>query len=239
MNDQKTLAVAGKDISEKCRESLLSLGFDLRILPACRSLGKGVDTHADLMLFPIGKKIFIYKDTADSLPALSAELCARGYELEQMSGAPRSEYPYDIGANCLSVGRFIIAKIKYTDEKIKKYAESNGYTLVNVNQGYARCTACPVSENATVTADASIAKAAESCGIDTLRITGENVRLRGYPYGFIGGACGVFEDKIFFTGDLYSHPDGKKIEEFCRFHGKSAVSLSDEPLCDVGSIFFF
>ena len=58
-------------------------------------------------------------------------------------------------------------------------------------------------------------------------------------YGFIGGACGYCDGSLYFSGDLRHHPDGDRIESFCKGLGVDAVSLSDEPLKDVGSIFFF
>ena len=54
----------------------------------------------------------------------------------------------------------------------------------------------------------------------------------------IGGASGTFGDKVYFCGSLDRHPDGEAIKEFCRKHKKTAVSLSNGNLQDVGSLFF-
>ena len=239
MSVNKKLAVVGCDISEKCARRLSELGFELFVLPPCKSLGKGVDTHADLMLFPIGNSVFIYEDIINTSEGLYECLTSRGYDIKTMSGAPSAEYPFDIGANCLCIGRYIFSKTKYTAREIREYAEKTGYSLVNVNQGYARCTACPVGESAVITADPSIAKSALSQGIELLRISEGGVSLRGFDHGFIGGACGAFEDKLFFAGDILKHPNGDEIVAFCKAHGIEPHSLSDEPLRDIGSIFFF
>jgi hypothetical protein len=99
-----------------------------------------------------------------------------------------------------------------------------------------------VSENAVITADKNIARTAEAAGADALLISTapEKIRLDGYDYGFIGGASGMLEDTVYFTGDISSHPDAERIAEFCKAHKKKKmISLSKETLCDVGGIFFF
>ena len=123
-------------------------------------------------------------------------------------------------------------------DEVRLYAEENCYNILNTRQGYSRCCACPVGENALISADRSILSAARSSGIDTLEISVGGVALREFDYGFIGGACGVLDDRIYFAGDIMSHPDGERIVTFCRKRGIEVVSLSDEGLTDVGSIFF-
>ena len=233
------LAVFGGSLSKKCQKSLSSMGFDILALPSYTRLEERVSSHADLLIFPIDKNIFVHGEYTDNIPSLTDTLSVRGYEIFPIDETVGDSYPKDVLLNCLTVGSYIFAKTDSVSKSILEYAKSHGYTAVNVNQGYARCTACPLSKNAIITADGSIARAAESVGTDVLKISDGGVTLDGFPYGFIGGACGVFEDRIFFAGDLLSHPDGEKIADFCKKHNKEPISLSDEPLQDVGSIFFF
>ena len=69
---------------------------------------------------------------------------------------------------------------------------------------------------------------------------GENgdISLSPYEYGFIGGASGVFRDKLYFIGDLRLHRDAEKIENAARLQGLSPVSLGSFPLIDLGKIIF-
>ncbi len=233
----RPIALVGDFVSEKCKSSLVGRGFRVVSLPPYEKLGKAVSAHTDLLIFILGKKIFTYADYKSNTD-LENIMRDTGYEIIHISEKAESEYPKDIYLNALTVGGKIFARLDCLSSDIKCYAEEKGYELINVKQGYARCTAAPLSDNAIITADPSIARAAEICGIDVLQISAGGVSLSGYDYGFIGGACGVFEDTVFFAGDLSLHPDGERIESFCRRHGKVAVSLSDEPLYDVGSIFF-
>lgn len=239
MNTNRPLALAGQSLSEKCRKSLSDMGFEVVILPPFSRLGEWVDTHADLMLFQTDGKIFMYRELIDMLPPLISSLESRGYAVVSVDTPPSGKYPDDIALNWLRVGRYIFCKKSHVAREVSEYTEKMGYTVVNVNQGYARCNACPVSDSGIITADPSLLRAASNVGVDTLSVSAGNVELSCYEYGFIGGACGVFEDKVYFSGDIYSHPDGKKIVEFCRARGIEVFSLSDEPLRDVGSIFFF
>lgn len=239
MRSYSGLALSGEALSKKCRESLSSLGFTVMILPEYERLGEAVSSHADLLLLPIENKIFTFSEYAERIRKPLNRLEDMGYSVEELDMFPSASYPNDVALNCLTVGKKIFSKAAHTSSKAKSFAKSQGYELIDVNQGYARCTACHVSDNALISADPSILKAAERNGIRTLKIREGHVSLKGYEYGFIGGACGVFENGIFFAGDLSQHPDGEKIAEFCALCGKTAISLSDEPLCDVGSIFFF
>lgn len=239
MVNKRPLAVAGQGLSEKCRTRLTDLGFEVVILPPYSRLGRGVDTHADLMLFPLDGKIFIYRELIDLLPTLISELTQRGYEIMAVDTPPSEKYPSDIGLNCLKIGKNIFCRKKNVAREVLEYAESNGYNVKNTNQGYARCTAAPLSDKGIISADVSMLKVASECGLAALSVSVGTVALDGFEYGFIGGACGAYGDSLYFSGDIYSHPDGKDVVDFCHRHSTSVVSLSDEPLSDVGSLFFF
>ena len=235
----KNLAVAGEGLSQKCREGLARLGFEVIILPSYGRLGRGIAAHADLMLLPLDDKIFIYRELSESLPSFTGMLRRRGYGIIEVDTLPSEKYPQDIALNCLRVGEYIFCKQKHTAKEVLEYVRESGYTLLNVNQGYTRCCACPVGDRGLVSADPSILAAAIGAGVETLAVDAGHVVLDGYDYGFIGGACGAFNGSLYFAGDLSSHPDCERIESFCAALGIEAVSLSDEPLKDVGSIFFF
>ncbi len=239
MNILPPLAVFGQTLSKKCRLALQSNGFECVALPSYQRLGQYVSSHADLLLCPIGKKIFTYREYFDALPQLEEAFVMRGYEIVKLEDSVAPDYPSDIALNCLFTDRYVFANTRHTSFEVLRYASELGYISVNVKQGYARCTALPISGNAFITADPSIASAAEKLSVDVLRISPSGVSLEGYDRGFIGGASGLFEDRIFFAGDILSHEDGKRIVEFCKAHKKEVVSLSNEELKDIGSIFFF
>lgn len=142
-----------------------------------------------------------------------------------------SHYPYDIAYNVLVYKNFAFCKEEYTDPIVKSELHKRNIKIINVNQGYAKCSAAVCNEG-IITADESIYSAVKSCGINALRITPGFVELSGYEYGFIGGASGTVNDKFTFFGDVSRHPDFDKISSFC-----SCEYFEDFPLTDIGTIF--
>ncbi|HHU17320.1 MAG TPA: hypothetical protein GXZ70_03740 [Clostridiales bacterium] len=90
--------------------------------------------------------------------------------------------------------------------------------------------------NSAITSDNGIAAALKSHSIDTLTISTANVRLKGFPYGFLGGASGRIDDKIIFNGNLSAHPDYLRIKDFIEERGLRVVFFEEYPLEDIGSI---
>ena len=64
------------------------------------------------------------------------------------------------------------------------------------------------------------------------------IKLDGYGYGFIGGACALFDNTLYFCGNIELHPNYEAIKAFCYAHGVSLCSLTDGKLYDVGGIVF-
>jgi hypothetical protein len=65
-----------------------------------------------------------------------------------------------------------------------------------------------------------------------------DVTLPPYEYGFIGGAAGVYQGVVYFLGDLDTHRSKDVIKEACKAAKVVPVSLSCEPLADLGRIIF-
>jgi hypothetical protein len=122
------------------------------------------------------------------------------------------------------------------DKIIEDYMQENGIEIVDVKQGYTRCSTAGIGKNSAITADSTIYNALTKNGIDVLKIDSGSVRLDGYDYGFIGGACTMIDDgTVAFFGDIKTHPNFRKIERFCIIHNVKIINLAeDKPLTDVG-----
>ncbi len=142
------------------------------------------------------------------------------------------KYPYDIAYNTCKISKYAIANAKYTAKEIL----SQYNDVLNTRQGYAKCNICVVSDTAAITSDEGIYRLLLQNGIDTLKIRGGYIELKGMS-GFIGGASGLIKPNLLtFNGDINTHPDGKNIISFCKNYGVDAVSLGKDALCDIGSI---
>lgn len=238
MNGSKVYAVCDGRIPKAAANALEKHGFELILLPMCQRLSQTVAGHPDMLIFPCDKLIChseYYSSAKATLDSIAAKL---GVCVELSNEEYSDKYPDDVLFNAVTVGSRIYCREKSISSLVIGYAERKHLSVINVRQGYTKCSVCTVSENAVITSDRGIAKAMKSNCVDVLVIGDEGVLLNGVDHGFIGGASGGYGNRIYFCGNIESHPDGERIADFCKRHGKTAVSLSSEPLYDIGSIFF-
>ena len=223
-------------IDKRCEAALVSRGFELIKLPCFSALQEPVSAHPDMLLF-IGKGKLVCHESyfafAEEQIKRIAE--ATGSEIVLSDEIVGEKYPSDVLFNAAPVGDKLICKKNATSGLV---LDLYSQKIIDVKQGYAKCSICTVGDNAIITADPSIAKAAKENGIDVLKIEASHTRLDGYDCGFIGGASGADKDNVYFCGSIDLHPDVERIKDFCQKHGKTAVSLSDEPLYDFGTLMF-
>lgn len=220
-----SLLFVSEDLPEEQREFFQTIGLKVVPLPAYERLDAPVAKHADMLLFPTEDGLLLPRDYYEANKGVF-EGVRIIYTDEEFS----PQYPKDVRLNALETDKGIICRADSVSERIR----SMGKPIINVAQGYARCTVCKVDENAIITADPSIAIAAKDNGIDVLQICGGEIRLPGYSYGFIGGCSVRIGDTMYFTGDITAHPDYDSIEAFLGSHGVKPYSLSEDILTDYG-----
>ena len=231
------IAVCDCRIHEAARKKLEDFCDRMILLPPFCDLQNSVASHPDMLIFPIIKEKIILTH-GNYLDICKKQFESTDYNIVPIPEKASEKYPNDILLNAAVVGDRLIGRLSHVSSAIKDFAERNDLKTADTRQGYARCATCIVSENAIITADPSIIKCASALGIDILEINEGNILLSDCNFGFIGGASGNDGDNLFFCGDITAHPDGEKIAEFCKKHKKNLVSLSKEPLQDVGTIFF-
>ena len=235
-----TLALIGVDAPEEIKNALSARGFELFELARDGRLPLPIRSHADTLIFALEDKIFVSRAYFESNPALFEELRARGYIIVPCKCELGGEYPEDIAFNVATVGNYAFGRFDFVAQEIKRELVDRGYALIDVKQGYAKCSTAIIGDNAIITADSGIAQRATSLGIDVLKVSAAEgaIELDGYGYGFIGGACALFENTLYSCGNIELHPDFEAIRDFCLTHGVSLCSLSDGKLCDLGGILF-
>lgn len=188
-------------------------------------------THADMQLSPIKDKIFILnecKSLVSKLPRNRIEFCESKAE---------KEYPKNILLNCLLLNNTVYGKLDYIDKSVIEYCCKHGIKLVNVNQGYARCSTLVINEKAVITSDKSIEKALKNNGVEVLLISPGSIKLDGFDYGFIGGCGAKVQDKTVFFGNIEKHPDYNQIIDFCKTYNSDIEILCKHlPLTDIGGM---
>jgi SAM-dependent methyltransferase len=234
------IALTDCRIDAVCLDAIKENGIDdIITLPPADYLHPSVSSHTDMLIFIGFGKIFCHYEYYTVNKALIDGLANKiGASISLSQEPTGAEYPRDVLFNACLVGNNLICNTKTVSHLILDAAVKHGCRIIHVPQGYSKCSVCIVSDEAIITSDKAIYKTCNAAGIDVLLVREGHISLTGMNYGFIGGASGVCGDKVFFCGNIDLHPDAKNIKAFCQKHKKTAVSLSDEELNDVGSIFF-
>ena len=233
------ICLVDERISDKCLNARAGEGFHVVKMPRCKKLPKALASHPDMLAFVHGKSIISSEDYRKENPSVFEEINthSKNAEISFTDDVFAEEYPRDALFNALVIGNRIFLNKNTVSRAVLNYAQRLGLGIVHVNQGYPACTVLAFGKSA-ITADKGMKKALSEANLTVTEISDGSISLPPYKYGFIGGACGVLGKKIYFLGDLKTHADAKKIESAIRDAGFIPVSLSDEPLADLGRIIF-
>ena len=213
--------------------------FKVIKLPLDPSLPTPVCGHSDLLIFRLENYLIARKSYYRLAKAELDEICKMaGLRLILSNAQATDKYPGDCGLCAAVSGKTIICRKESTDPEILALASELNYKILNVPQGYAKCSCVVFSDGSIVTSDNGIASVTHREGIETLSVSAGHISLPGYNYGFIGGSSGLCGNSIYFCGDLTLHPDSKAITSFAEAHGTKCISLGTGRLYDVGSLIF-
>lgn len=191
-----------------------------------------VSKHADVLANYVGKSTFL----ADKN---QAELCNF---IENNGGKCclidniKSPYPNDCLLNFADIGDYIICNKSILTEEIAEILPNK--PIIDVKQGYSKCSVCICGHNTIVTDDKSVYNAVlQYDSINSLLIEKGSIHINKYDYGFIGGCCGLVDKNLLlFNGDLSLHSDFDKIKNFLYDNGINYIDIKGKPLTDIGSI---
>lgn len=188
--------------------------------------------HPDILLNNYRKGLWLCERNASYLPDDIPKSIFRESESELSD-----LYPYDCLFNNFRIGRTLVCGMG-ADYLIQAYAQYEECRTILVEQNYVKCCSIPINENAIITCDFYIGRALRSNGFDVLTVNDcDNIGLRGYSHGLIGGCAVMLSDKLLgFTGNLNKYTYGNDIRDFCDNHGVDAISLSSGPMYDYGGI---
>ena len=138
--------------------------------------------------------------------------------------------------NFADIGDYIICNKSILTEKIAEFIPQK--EIIDVKQGYSKCSVCICKRNTIITDDISIYNAVSQYdNIKSLLVEKGNVSIGKYDYGFIGGCCGLIDKNLLlFNGDLSTHSDFDKIKNFLYDNEVNYIDIKGKPLTDIGSI---
>lgn len=220
--------------SEIEKETLYKNGFETLIVPPSTSLYNAVCGHPDMLLHIMNKKnIIVHKDMDTSFINILREL---NYNVSLSYNSLKNYYPYDIRLNALNMRNIFLHNLKYTDKNLINMVKDK--ELINVKQGYSKCSTALVSNSSAMTSDIKIYNALTSKNIEVLLLPPANIELPGLNYGFIGGTCGLLEEgTIAFFGDLHNYLYGDLVLKFLIKQDVKPIYLKQGNLIDRGTLF--
>ena len=219
---------------EKIR--LKNLGLTIIEVPKCDTLYNSIDGHVDIQINIIDKKtktILINRNMPNDFKNTLKDFKINFLE---SSSDLKKNYPFNIGLNSFNINNYFIHNLKYTDKNLLSLQKDK--ILINVKQGYTKCSCLPINDNAFITNDPGIFKALSKYNFDILLLPPGDIILEGLDYGFIGGTGGLINDNtIAFFGNLDYYKYGTEIKEFLNKYNITPIYLKDDKLTDRGSLF--
>ncbi|MBZ9688680.1 hypothetical protein G9F72_020355 [Clostridium estertheticum] len=214
-------------------EYLISKGYNLLICPPSNLLYEAVCGHPDMLMHILDHSIMVHKDMDIEF---IKKLGSLKYKVFKSNSTLQSSYPYNISLNALCIDNLFVHFLNYTDTNLLSLLKNK--KIINVKQGYTKCSTCIVNNHAIITSDLSIAKTLSLEKIDVLLIPPGDILLPGLNYGFIGGATGLLCDNVLaFYGHLDHYLYGKEVLKFLNKHKVEPAFLRNGKLIDRGSLF--
>lgn len=121
----------------------------------------------------------------------------------------------------------------FTEENIERSLKERNFKHLFVKQGYSRCSIIPLRES-LITSDYGIYKALKD-KVNIILLDNDKIELDGFDRGFIGGTCGLVQDKLIFTGDISRHKSFDLIKKSCDRENIKII-YPEVPLVDIGSL---
>ena len=109
--------------------------------------------HTDLQFLHYNKDtVFVLKECT----SLKENLKKYFPNVIEISKNIDKDYPNNVMLNCVVLNDKLICNSKTIADEVLQMAIKDNLKIINVNQGYTKCSTCIVNENAIITSDKSI-----------------------------------------------------------------------------------
>jgi hypothetical protein len=226
------LIIIDKKIPEEAKNNLRKYG-ELVMLGITGVTERSISGHPDIFFCKTQNKLIIAPNLPEDYKIILLE---NNIPFFKGKSEVSAKYPEAAHYNAVITKTHLIHRTDITDKEILN--DCINLSKIHVSQGFTRCSLLALNENNFITSDEGIYKIIISFGFHVLLVTTDNIILPGQRYGFIGGACGIHENKLFIIGNLKHHKDGEKIKQFAGSINYNIIELYNGPLFDGGSIIF-
>ena len=192
-----------------------------------------ISGHPDIFMFQMEGLVIIAPNAPKSLIDTLKQ-----HRITFLKGKEKlgNKFPETTYYNVVSTPKYLIHKQDHSTSCILRHSANKKF--FSVSQAYTRCNLLPLPDGSFMTSDKGIEKGLIAEGLEVHYFAPDDVILKGQDHGFLPGACGVFENKVFFIGSLSQYADGARLRELLESKGLSIEELYQGPMIDGGGIFF-
>lgn len=233
-NKKVSKVIVDYRISNESEKTLNNIGIECIKTKNCSNVYEEISGHTDIQLMHVGDKEIIVENTMyDMYNSVFKDL---DIKLIKGNTKLKDTYPKDIAYNACIIGDMFVHNLKYTDSILIEKTKEKDFKLINVNQGYSKCSISIVNENNIITSDKGIEKQLSKY-LNVLYVEDEkNIKL-GNMQGFIGGSTGLISNNIWcINGDINRLNNCNKILDFLKLNNMEIVCLNNSEVVDIGSI---
>lgn len=126
----------GKDNVPLLENSLKSLDINICSLEGDSRLDKRVASHTDILMLHLGSNHIVLSKFQGNFPFGDTKIAVSASNFS-------TNYPDDVALNAVIIGKNIICNKKHTDKYIIEYATDNNLNIIDVKQGYSKCSVVP------------------------------------------------------------------------------------------------
>lgn len=214
--------------------NIVNQGLTPIIVPKTNKVYDAINGHVDIQMNIISQNTVIIHKSIDKSFCNALDNCNIKYIFS--NDELKYSYPNDIILNGIVLDNYFIHNLKYTDKNL--IANMKDKKLINVKQGYSKCSVLVVGKKAIITSDKGISNALKEENFDILLVPPGDIILPSMNYGFIGGTGGLINDNTMaFFGDLKNYAYGQEVYNFLYKYDVKPIYLSKGKLIDRGSIY--
>lgn len=227
------LAIIDYRSSKIAIENLAKFANEILLFKSKNITYESISCHPD---------IFIYQDSENFIiaPNSPVELFnfLKKYNLKFQIGNANvgDDFKNSVLFNCVSSNDLFLHKIKHTDDSILNVNSHKKF--INIPQAYTRCSMLHIGNNVFITSDKGIENVLKNNNLECFYFSPTEIKIIEHKNGFLGGTCGIFQNKIFFNGNIFKHKNGLEFANFLEKNQLEIVCLHNDFLYDGGGIFF-
>lgn len=234
-NSKVSLAVVDGRIPKDIEDFLFKKEIELIKTEKISCLYSAISYHPDIIMCHIGNNNIV---VAKNIPNnIVYNLEKHGFNVIEGKNEVKGKYPLDVFYNVCIDKELVICNEKCVDEVLLDSLISLNKKVINVKQGYSKCSTLIVNSGIFVTSDLGIHNILIRENKKSLLISPGYIDLFDMNYGFIGGASGKVSDtEVAFYGNLFSHIEGDKINDYLIKNNQKSVCLGENKLIDLGTL---